>query len=744
MFRLVRTAVALAVLTAVLAEGFGALPVVNGTVSGPLPFFATCSPPCVENFDSVSPPTLPTGWTATVSTQPPDRAWETVNTQRDTFPNSVFAGAPNHVTDNRLMSRAFATVSTPATLTFRRRNDLETGFDGMVLEISIDGGAFVDIIAAGGLFTLNGYNGSISTSFGNPLAGRSAWTGITNDFVTTTVNLPASVNGRNVTFRWRVGTDSSVGTAGAFIDSVSLIEVPPNDNLINAQPLSLGTSGVVAGSNVGATKEPMEPNHAGDVGGSSVWYRWQAPETDRFTFITYHSSFDTLLAVYTGNSYPLAHVVSNDNDVVEILSPCFSGRASRVSFNATAGVVYRIAVDRHSGESPGNIVLRWGRSARIEGRITSAGGGTQSRNQIRLQGDICRDTEALGTMLFTDIPTDGRYEIVFAHEFGENFSRWGTSDSISPLIGNVSNFNYYQDTPAANIEGTVTFTNGDGNGLTVTCVSSPTPLVSRTAALLGNGRYQCNLPSFANYVVTPAKLGITFSPANRTVLLGSANVFLVDFTGTLAPTRVISGRATYPNGTTGASGVSITLSGSQTASTVTNANGNYTLTGVLQGGNYTVTPSKTNLTFTPVNQNFTNLAGDQAANFTATFPLQVMLDQLGQVAALDSVIMVRDPFPVVNSGNLLSGGVDRNTRVNLFLWNFQLEPTEGPSAVVINLVGSNNQNYDIPAEAVIPVSNLGFTQIVFRLPDTLTAGNCALGVKARGVTSNLGVIRIRN
>jgi len=49
-----------------------------------------------------------------------------------------------------------------------------TGFDGMVLEISVNGGPFQDILAAGGSFVTGGYNRTISPSFNSPIAGRQA------------------------------------------------------------------------------------------------------------------------------------------------------------------------------------------------------------------------------------------------------------------------------------------------------------------------------------------------------------------------------------------------------------------------------------------------------------------------------------------------------------------------------------------------------------------------------------------
>src|SRR5262249_22109030 len=53
-------------------------------------------------------------------------------------------------------------------------------------------------------------------------------------------------------------------------------------------------------SNAAATKESGEPNHAGSAGGKSVWWTWTAPNTGAVTVDTLGSSFDTVLAIYTG------------------------------------------------------------------------------------------------------------------------------------------------------------------------------------------------------------------------------------------------------------------------------------------------------------------------------------------------------------------------------------------------------------------------------------------------------------
>ena len=122
------------------------------------------------------------------------------------------------------------------------------------------------------------------------------------------------------------------------------------------------------------------------------------------------------------------------------------------------------------------------------------------------------------------------------------------------------------------------------------------------------------------------------------------------------------------NSLTGVNGVTVALSGSQSGSTVTNSVGNYSFS-VPHGGNYTLTPSHPNFTFGPSNTNLTNVTSTQTANFAAFFSLALILDESGPVAALDSVLLTRDPFPVINN-NLLNQGLDRNTRVTIFILEF--------------------------------------------------------------------------
>jgi hypothetical protein len=122
------------------------------------------------------------------------------------------------------------------------------------------------------------------------------------------------------------------------------------NDLFAAAGTLAGRSGTINATSVGAGKESGEPNHAGNTGGRSIWYAWTAPATAAVTFDTIGSSFDTLLAAYTGSAVnALTQVAANDDA---------SGVQSRISFPAVAGTTYRIAVDGFAGAS-GAVKLSW-------------------------------------------------------------------------------------------------------------------------------------------------------------------------------------------------------------------------------------------------------------------------------------------------------------------------------------------------------------------------------------------------
>jgi hypothetical protein len=123
---------------------------------------------------------------------------------------------------------------------------------------------------------------------------------------------------------------------------------PANDNFNSAQLLA-GVSAVACTNTMGATKQTGEPNHAGNAGGRSVWYRWTAPAAGNWTLDTTGSTFTTLLAVYTGNALTGLSPLASNLLAGGVLT-------NSLTFTAVAGVTYQIAVDGFSGAA-GNLVL---------------------------------------------------------------------------------------------------------------------------------------------------------------------------------------------------------------------------------------------------------------------------------------------------------------------------------------------------------------------------------------------------
>jgi hypothetical protein len=186
-----------------------------------------------QNFDGVTPPALPSGWVATNAQGPPP-LWVTSNSgvpmpPAYSPPNAAFIDDPGTVSDKRLDSPSFfhSKFEIWSQLTFRHNFNFEAssedptlGFDGGVLESSTDGGNTFQYVPAGS-FVNGGYNHTISTNRGSPIAGLQAWSGNSKGFITATVNLPF---GFKSVLRWRMASDTSGSSDGWRVDDVVVTE----------------------------------------------------------------------------------------------------------------------------------------------------------------------------------------------------------------------------------------------------------------------------------------------------------------------------------------------------------------------------------------------------------------------------------------------------------------------------------------------------------------------------------------
>ena len=149
----------------------------------------------------------------------------------------AFGTDPGTTSDHRLAMTSAVPIPAVGRMYFDHAFEFEniaasTFFDGGVLEYSTNGGS--SWLDAGSLIHAgHTYSGTIAS--GSALAARSGFVASSHGYTGTRLNL-ASLAGQNVKFRFRIGTDSSVGSLGWTIDNFSIYSctTPPftNDPLV--------------------------------------------------------------------------------------------------------------------------------------------------------------------------------------------------------------------------------------------------------------------------------------------------------------------------------------------------------------------------------------------------------------------------------------------------------------------------------------------------------------------------------
>ncbi len=126
--------------------------------------------------------------------------------------------------------------------------------------------------------------------------------------------------------------------------------MPDNDDFADAEILE-GDSGQLGTSTVGATKEALEDNHGGVVGGASIWYRWTAPRGGLLTVHTIGSNYDTALAAYQGEALGDLEFIEENDDTSGL-------HQSMIVFPVRTGEEFFIVIDGFQGRG-GNVLLTW-------------------------------------------------------------------------------------------------------------------------------------------------------------------------------------------------------------------------------------------------------------------------------------------------------------------------------------------------------------------------------------------------
>lgn len=127
--------------------------------------------------------------------------------------------------------------------------------------------------------------------------------------------------------------------------------LPPGGDDFAGSQLLESLEGEVSATNVGATSEPGEPDHDGQAARNSIWFRWSPPDSGVATLYTLGSNFDTVLAVYEGDSLDTLSALGSNDDTPD-------SQQSLVELEVTAGQTLHVAVDGFSGAT-GRVQLLW-------------------------------------------------------------------------------------------------------------------------------------------------------------------------------------------------------------------------------------------------------------------------------------------------------------------------------------------------------------------------------------------------
>jgi len=289
----------------------------------------------------------------------------------------------NAPTDQSLISPVMQVGNGNFSFSFQHRFGFEAGgglfFDGMVLEISTDGGAtWTDI----GTSAVPGYIGTLALGGGNVIEGRQAYVGRSTNypvpFIPVTVNLGTTYAGQNVQIRFRVGTDSNGFAPGVELQNFTTTGLAntPFPSLVADTGICPTTTTVSSNLNpsnfgdtvtFGATVSGGLTTASGTVNfqdGASVIGSGTLDGSGQTTFATSALSGGShaITANYVGDtthansaSAPLTQVVarlSTSTTVVSTLNPSVFGQ--NVTFNAT--------VSAASGSPTGTISFNDGAS----------------------------------------------------------------------------------------------------------------------------------------------------------------------------------------------------------------------------------------------------------------------------------------------------------------------------------------------------------------------------------------------
>ncbi|RLB59327.1 MAG: hypothetical protein DRI34_02130, partial [Deltaproteobacteria bacterium] len=239
------------------------------------------------NFFDDMEGTPPNGWSHSAGSGSDD--WGYATTSFHSPSHSWFTADVEGQSDKYLLTPQLNIAGTTQ-LSFWQRLDSEAGYDGGVIEISVNGGPFEDL---GPYITANGYNDTISSWTDSALAGRSAWTG-TIAWQQVTVDL-SSYAPAEVVVRFRFASDSTVHVTGWWIDDVLVDARQPVCQQQSCNPPPVADAGPDQDVESGALVQ-LDGSQSYSPGGLPLQYSWSQSSGPAVTLSDSHASAPTFTA----------------------------------------------------------------------------------------------------------------------------------------------------------------------------------------------------------------------------------------------------------------------------------------------------------------------------------------------------------------------------------------------------------------------------------------------------------------
>jgi glucose/arabinose dehydrogenase len=248
---------------------------------------------------------------------------------------------------------------------------------------------------------------------------------------------------------------------------------------------------------------------------------------------------------------------------------------------------------------------------------------------------------------------------------------------------------------------------------------------------------------FATGIANPVDLKVAADGSLYYLSIGSAAVFRIQYSPT--PPGIIS----HPANQSVTSGQNATFSVGASGSTPLSYQWQRNMVNIsgATSSSYTLmsaTLADNGARFRCVVSNSFGSATSNEASLTVLPPPPTLLTEENTdiAIALDSVLMMRDPFPLTNSLNF---STDNRTRVMLFALNLDLAANEDATAVTAQAEDALVNPYSLPVEFVGKVPGYDWlTEVVVKLPDNLPSGQeVSVSITWHGRTSNKARFKIK-